>query len=581
MIKHIVLYFMFISVSTLLHAYEYYYPITVIKGALGASEDSFRSHYFESRGLLFVLDIGVNENANIIVLEDTFNNQYKIYDLYGKYINSVIGPSKMKEILREPPHPMFINDNGVIFSSSAIFNHIIRSESGYTNLSYNYDIANKLRNGKINYVWKIDILNDRIKFIEGGTNIILPSKREYNDLDSIDSMKLNIIGLINWNPNLMYFNFSPQGSAYLKTVNDDIIRIYRAQKRKYISKDIGKNEGIPAVKSGEAFILTPSGIEDAEGKIKKALPEAVNAKAFVYNNSFYVMNSNEITVYDDGFKILKKIKEKKKYILGYQNTVKGLAVLYMNTNGMEEWRLLDNNGNTIKTSPSISGITGEYLIIGSKNFQNRYNTPDIPYIGIYYGGKLIREWRYGEKDIIHKAKVLNISENNELYIQVKYFNFISNQNYSELLKYDAAGKFLNRIEGGENARFTADKEGNIFAVEDGVLKKYEYGPFQWSIAAEQAVGNIALYLDGKIYSGNKTVYNKKIFKVPESLMESLQDISMDWRELLRDEIYARKGSRFDNPVVTRIFEGTKWYKPARSKVALTGVEKVNAEMLGK
>jgi hypothetical protein len=56
-------------------------------------------------------------------------------------------------------------------------------------------------------------------------------------------------------------------------------------------------------------------------------------------------------------------------------------------------------------------------------------------------------------------------------------------------------------------------------------------------------------------------------------------LSPNMRRIARNEIYARRGHVFKDPLLAEFFKKKKWYRPVGGEIALSGIEKENAALL--
>lgn len=599
MILRIQIILMLFFLSSAGFSYEYYNQILVIKELFNkAGYNSTNSlAYIWNEGWVtyeFPVDIGFNINSNIIVIEDTFNSRYLIYRSNGDYLKSINGVSNDVSTITGPYYNMFINDELKIYSSTRIFSEIRQTTTGWSNLTIPYAIRQLLNSHSINYYWLIDIMSTQKKLLEYGTNIDIKSRNDF--IDGYDYFKPDIYTTRQKKFNEYEMMLPPyriklendtiyyQTCLFTNAKNFEIpslYKLYRVQKKNYVPVNVLKLNGQPVYIDQSIHIINNSGVYgnnmDYGYKIHRN-----DTIGYIHQNLLFQINKTNIIVYDEKFLKFKEIKiNSNAQIIDFQIIPTGFSFKSISPDGVE-WFNIDNKGIVIKKTPDISGVSPIYVKPGIKDF---LKSPDsdkyirLPYLDIAVGGTNVREWKFAANDIIHSARILRITGAN-LFIECKYYQALSGSNLTVLYKFGKDGKFLNEIIASADARFAVSLKEEICCVDNGELLRYAYEPFLWSLPAEEAVIKIGQYLN-RPYTGDKAMYNKSALNIPAELAEYLENIGETWPNILRNEIFARKGYVFESPVYQKIFENTSWYKAGKDNdsIQLNRVELGNVKLL--
>lgn len=71
---------------------------------------------------------------------------------------------------------------------------------------------------------------------------------------------------------------------------------------------------------------------------------------------------------------------------------------------------------------------------------------------------------------------------------------------------------------------------------------------------------LSVYFNEKEYEGDKVYYDEENTRVPEWLEEAVKRSTIGWYRLLKNEIYARRGYKFKDSLLARLFSGCSWYR---------------------
>jgi hypothetical protein len=102
-------------------------------------------------------------------------------------------------------------------------------------------------------------------------------------------------------------------------------------------------------------------------------------------------------------------------------------------------------------------------------------------------------------------------------------------------------------------------------------------------AAVSPMKPVTDYLNSKSYNGSDKEYDANDLSIPLNVERSLSLYGVSSYTLLRNEMYARHGYSFKNPVLSEIFSSAKWYKADTSVGinVLTKTESRNVEYIKK
>lgn len=107
--------------------------------------------------------------------------------------------------------------------------------------------------------------------------------------------------------------------------------------------------------------------------------------------------------------------------------------------------------------------------------------------------------------------------------------------------------------------------------------------FQPPPSQEENFNKISEYLDNKDYQGRKRRYRKEDLAVPVEVDRALSRIGLSHYAILRNELFARHGYKFKNPIFQYIYKQASWYKPDPSFkfTSLNRNERFNAGFIKK
>lgn len=593
--KFIYLLFLLVFIYTKLFSFEWYTPIAVIKEEFEMiledindpdSKDIKKASYTwsESNGKDYpsVSFLKTFEDNNLMLFVDFYKRSIKIYDLNNGLLaiyNFGKGrPANIYNLItKATPKLHIINYDIKLTQISNIIKELVLSNDGSLQIGNNHKIF--LKNNetetysvKEKQFQRLDqLLYCPSTIFTNLNNQIILSKRENVFYDTA-YVKIPPFGNTNQNP-----RYPIQSAKNMNT--PQLFRIFRVQRKIFQSANLIQVKGWPVIAHGKTYILTANGLLEENGKPVSAQKPEVKPVNFIFNKSFFLITSNQTFLYNRDFKPLTNITFKNRLINACMKAKSGLALELIQTNSDTEWVLIDDKGQIKQKSPVLSGILNDYALAGIKKFSPKRNAPYTPFISVVNGGNTVQEWKYGEKDRVKSTRLLNMDEEQNLYIEVKLFDSDSGKDKTELLKFGSSGKFLNRIEAPADARFAVGDKGEIASVEGGTVKKYSYEPMLLSTIAKQSAEKIGKYLSEKTYTGDKLVYTQKDLALPEGLRENLDDINLDWKGLLKSEILARNGEVFKDPIYEMVFSNASWYKPKQGENKLNDLEKANIELL--
>jgi len=96
--------------------------------------------------------------------------------------------------------------------------------------------------------------------------------------------------------------------------------------------------------------------------------------------------------------------------------------------------------------------------------------------------------------------------------------------------------------------------------------------------------NVGAWLDSRRYRGDIEPYLKEAdYVLPESVKISANHLAIPSARLLRNELFARRGYVFADPVLARLFAASRWYRPvdgdlARAGALMGSVERANVKL---
>jgi hypothetical protein len=75
---------------------------------------------------------------------------------------------------------------------------------------------------------------------------------------------------------------------------------------------------------------------------------------------------------------------------------------------------------------------------------------------------------------------------------------------------------------------------------------------------------LGVYFNNKVYDGNTRLYGEADLTPPDYLATALQTAMMDWKRILRNEIFSRNGYHLSDRVLLAVFSGCEWYNPVEN-----------------
>lgn len=381
------------------------------------------------------------------------------------------------------------------------------------------------------------------------------------------------------------------GNIYLSARSDTHWWIWKWAKIHYLPFSTNAlssvNVSLTRYKSGILTLDNQTGViafGNTTNKLDK-YPLSINPSSIGIDNArlLYINSSNRLDIYSLNGPLVKSYKITNEIIDGLM-TEKGYIVKTINKKGYNSYVLHNAKGvSDIKESDfTVKGWAVDRIRIPAPD-----GSFDVAGIDIKFKGKSVRQFKYGEKDTILTAKVLDIDEMGFIWLKVVYRDGLDGSVKGEILKFNAKGDYQNRIYLDQSTSFEDPRqdtvvmnEETVYQVNGNKLIKYEKEKIVVP-GLDESRARVIDYLNKKAYTGNKMKYTETDMAVPFDLEEDLMKLDIDFNTLLVNEIYARKGMKFNEELWKGLFGKVKWYKIGKGKVTLSGMEKSNAEMLGK
>ncbi|MEW6686050.1 MAG: YARHG domain-containing protein [Candidatus Edwardsbacteria bacterium] len=105
-----------------------------------------------------------------------------------------------------------------------------------------------------------------------------------------------------------------------------------------------------------------------------------------------------------------------------------------------------------------------------------------------------------------------------------------------------------------------NKKDVIFFLVATLLIVYNVRLGALELPNDQYIWAISDYFNSKSYEANSRFYDRVDLTVPERLEDAIENIGIPYLRLLRNEIFARHGYQFKDPLLAKIFKETNWYQ---------------------